>query len=63
MCPVVIRGRRDDSLGLEASLAWLGIQANQVQRQALEDGEVMSRIGRASAHLIIEKGDVQTQCT
>jgi len=59
MRPVVIRRCGDNALGLEAALARLGIQANQVQRQSLEDGQVMPRISRAGAHLIITKGNVQ----
>ncbi len=49
----------DESLNLEAALALVGIQAQEIERQVAQDGEVLGRVVGASTHLIVAEEDVE----
>ncbi len=59
MGAVEIGGCGDESPRLDTALAWIGIEANKVQGDVLQNREIVCGMAGADAHLVIGEDDVQ----
>lgn len=58
MGAIVVGSSGDETADLDAALAWDGIEADEVHGDVLEDGEVVSGMAGAGAHLVVGKGHI-----
>ena len=58
MLAIGIRSSGDESSRLDAALSFDGIEANEVEREVLEDGEVMGGVSGPGAHLIVGESHI-----
>ena len=54
MGAVGVAGGGDEASGLDASFAFDGVEADQVQGDVFEDGEIVRGMAGAGAHLVVE---------
>jgi len=62
MSAVFIRSCGDESADRDAARARDGIKTNEVQRDVLEDGQVVGGVAGAGTHLVIGEDDIHAQC-
>ena len=54
----MVGSRSDKTSRLDAALLLDGVKANEIERNVLEKGEVVSRMSGTSAHPVVGEGDI-----
>lgn len=55
---ILVGGSGDEATDFDAAFSWDGIEADEVEGEVFEGGEIMSGVAGTGAHLVIGKGDI-----